>query len=541
MPSSPEPEATTPPATADTRSLWGTTARVVLYSLFLVYLVPAGVMFMSRQAFMFANAWDEETYLSFQGAHASARVAGYYLSWVTVALHNVGLSGAVQNVLWDVLAPFGIFAVVAALSRRLHATRRTAWFLGSVVAFGALLFNSINPLVPALAAWLPGVTVPSDPGLAVLRSPNPQLSMLVIALAAYAYARLRRILVLVLPIPILYWAVIPAYLYVVACVVATHVTRPRSVGRVVAINALMVPLVGGLMYLAVQAVQTVTPGFRESRFATAGTDVGFVLTIAAVLSAAFYLIALPGIGRHPHGRVLHRISLALLGSLVAVPNLHFFTRIPLNPAGLYAASGPPLVAIQFAILCLVYLHLWERGKRVSRLGAFAFRGAVVACLLYFLVIGAGFDPVNRQFRVFVNEDLPADVVQRVQRDPLHALLPNHGLSAKLVLSAPRMMLPAFATQYTFPGVYNDCALNATLHRDAADAYRKLDLTPDMRREFDLHQAFIADAVRGFSDTTFREGRSYCTESTYAPGEFYVVAPTGSRGIWAVFPDWQQGQ
>jgi hypothetical protein len=522
------------------RSLLATAWRVVGYAPFFVYLVPAAIVFVSRHAFTFTNGWDEESYLSYQGAIGATALPGYVLSWVNVLLHELGLSGAMQNVLLDVVVPVLVFGVSVSVAKRLGASNDASWCLGLVVSLGSILFNSVNPLVQLLGPIRPEwLTIPPDPGLAILRTPHPQLSFGLIAVAAMTYVATKRLWVLFIPVPFVYWAVMPAYLYLVLCWTVVQQSGWVSWRRLVILNGAILVVAGGLMFAAVRVALWWSPDFRSSRFAEVAAVQEPVLTLQALLGVLFFGLAVPLISRHRHAPQLRAVGMAIVGALLFVANLSTFTGIQLNPNSVHAATSPTLVAVLFALLLLVAFSQLDAGATLARLGARGLRTAIGGGLLYLMVMGAGFDPDRLQFRVFANEDLPLEDVRRVQQDPLHALIPHAGLSGKLALTAPRMMMPAFASQYTFSFVYKDCVLNEALHVEAVAAFRTLSLPPGQLREFELHEQYIRENIAKFHEQPFRVGTRYCTSATYAPGEFYYIHPTTPAGIWVVFPDWDR--
>ncbi len=63
---------------------------------YLSYAFPMIYAYFESVNFIYVNAWDEETYLSYQGALGSLTVPGYWASGATVyTLQYLGLSGGV--------------------------------------------------------------------------------------------------------------------------------------------------------------------------------------------------------------------------------------------------------------------------------------------------------------------------------------------------------------------------------------------------------------------------------------------------------------
>ena len=69
---------------------------------YLSYAFPMIYAYFESVNFIYVNAWDEETYLSYQGALGALSVPGYWASGAIVyTLQHLGLSGGEVNILFD--------------------------------------------------------------------------------------------------------------------------------------------------------------------------------------------------------------------------------------------------------------------------------------------------------------------------------------------------------------------------------------------------------------------------------------------------------
>ena len=75
--------------------------NVFSFAILIAVLAPEWYTFFKSETLVFVNAWDEETYLSWQGVLGAVKIPGYYSSYINLFLHNLGVSGAKQNLIFD--------------------------------------------------------------------------------------------------------------------------------------------------------------------------------------------------------------------------------------------------------------------------------------------------------------------------------------------------------------------------------------------------------------------------------------------------------
>ncbi|WP_037007265.1 hypothetical protein, partial [Pseudomonas asplenii] len=104
----------------------GTTLLLVVLA-YLSYATPMLYAYFESINFIYVNAWDEETYLSYQGALGAMKIPGYWTSGATVyLLQNFGLSGGDINVLFDCLITPLTFLLIAWCLRKANIEKRRA-------------------------------------------------------------------------------------------------------------------------------------------------------------------------------------------------------------------------------------------------------------------------------------------------------------------------------------------------------------------------------------------------------------------------------
>ena len=133
---------------------------------------------------------DEASHLAFWYANYIIEDSGRLResSRLVRTLHQLGISGGYINLLFDTLVSVLIVASVTRLWRRLGRSAESSRLASLVLFTSPLFFSPFNPLVSwindirletSLAAWL---SMPNNPELALLRSPEPQLTWGIIAI-----------------------------------------------------------------------------------------------------------------------------------------------------------------------------------------------------------------------------------------------------------------------------------------------------------------------------------------------------------------------
>lgn len=182
---------------------------------FLAFLVIAPNVFAVYQLYstggylFYTNAFDEPTYLSYDGAVAS-RSMTRLSAYVIVALHKIGMSGGYINLVFDVVFPITTVIFLARLSRLLgfsylESISYSLFVLSFPVCFGysnpyySILFN--KHLNSPTLHW---ITLPQAYYPAIFRTPEPQLSLCVAAAISYLSFRVRSYTLALSVAPLLY-------------------------------------------------------------------------------------------------------------------------------------------------------------------------------------------------------------------------------------------------------------------------------------------------------------------------------------------------
>jgi hypothetical protein len=199
------------------RALWAglLVALLVLPNLFALQQLPStgGYLF-------YANAFDEPTYLSYDGAMLT-RSFTHWAEYLVVALHKLGISGGYVNLAFDVLFPVVTVVLLRRIATMLGFSALESIVYPFVVVAIPVIFGYSNPYYSRLydlnfnSKGLSWITLPQAYYPPFFRTPEPQLSLAVVALASYAAIRWHSFLPGLAVVPVLYPFVGIPYMFIV--------------------------------------------------------------------------------------------------------------------------------------------------------------------------------------------------------------------------------------------------------------------------------------------------------------------------------------
>ncbi|WP_219095489.1 hypothetical protein [Pseudomonas sp. UMAB-40] len=435
---------------------WGMLLSMLFVVLaYLSYAFPMIYAYFESVNFIYVNAWDEETYLSYQGALGSLAVPGYWASGAIVyTLQHLGLSGGEVNILFDcVLTPLTFFLSVF-IFRELKVQHGRALIYGVIILFSPIFFNFGNPLLAHLTREYGFWGYGWEYYQSALRTPEPQLSYFFVALAIAAYVKTRRMLCLFVLLPLLYFYVGIAYAYFLLCgfILLHSWFFNKQLGfwriSIACISSYLVISLGfvffDLLFLSKDPfinampdayIKNHLPMFPVSGVVTLG-----LLLVQCALSSRYVIKD----SRHVHMQFFITLSLFL------ICNVHVVSGVMLSYKN-YIDYSSSLVAGVGIVIFLDFL----RSCAVTGARSVCFIVASTILYLTFKAYGLNFNALEyRYFRGL--QFTSTDEYKAASIDPMSIVIQDSDLSAKLPYSVSMMPIPLFSYQYNFPLVANGC-------------------------------------------------------------------------------------
>jgi hypothetical protein len=483
-------------------------------AIFLTYLIPQWFSFFTSKVFVFTNGWDEEHYLSWQGVEGIKNSVSYFslhLSWL---MHQLGISGAVQNLLLDTVLPPAT-AFLAYLSfRKYSVPTAVAAGYAALICFGSVLFNANNPLISSLLGETRTSTIWFMMGWdvypSILRTPNPEISFFLIALAVYGYVRFGKWWLLLMPLPLLYYFSAVSYTFVLLTSFSYVQLRSRS-----ALNdhaAVLGATVSTFVVMGVGLIAlSFVMGFYQSENPLRGDPFIFSerrwpqFPVGTLMLTALFVLGI----RVGLLRLQKRWTVPLLvlaAASVGAVNLHLFTGFMMAQKNYYDYGSSVLFSL--ALVLAIHSIRWEYLRSV----------ALVAILIWVATLCYQSQKIwLGQATKYGAEIAPG--IERLREDPLRAIIPDWSAAGRVAFSTPKMISPI---SYVYWYAINQCA---GFHDWAANAveFQKKHMANgrELTESLDVaDKIFAAEKARPKPPADF----SYCTGLDLRNKAFYIIEP-----------------
>ncbi|SDO47177.1 hypothetical protein SAMN04490202_0999 [Pseudomonas reinekei] len=435
---------------------------------YLSYVIPLVHSYYNSTNFIYVNAWDEETYLSYQGALGAMKVPGYWFSSSLVyVLQNFGFSGANINLIFDCfLMPILFFGLVYTIVRFDIGFYR-ALFFSVLIVFSPILFNFGNPLINAIFKREYGLFgFGFEPYQSILRTPEPQMSFILVVLASAFYARTKKISGLLVVLPFLYFYV--AVVYVYTLIAAYFIRLPGFYKGGHKLTRIVLACLASYFLISI--------GFSILDFIFFSKDlfiVGFanmyvrthlpIVPIAGVFGASLLVIQLFLSKRIPRIQSgANEFQLFLVLSIFFVSNIHVFSGVMLSYKN-YMDYG---VGFLGGVSLIVFLQF----LLVNRVFGGVLVSTLFGCLILCLTLNAyGFSFKDGEYNFFRGLQFKtAEEYRHASQNPMSVIVTDSDLSAKLPYSVAKAGIPLFSYQYNFPVVARGCESILVKMQEAID-------------------------------------------------------------------------
>ena len=382
----------------------------------------------------YANAFDEPTYLSWDGARMT-RSLTHLAEYLVVGLQSLGLAGGYINLCFDLLLPVLTVVLLRRIARTLDFSPMEASVYPFFVISLGVLFGYANPYYTTLynlnyySSGLSWITLPQGYYPPFFRTPEPQLSLCVAALATYLAMRYRSYLIAVAVVPLLYPFVgIPYGFVVVAmwCDASLQRAAASTTARAAAAIAISYAAIAGaiLVYYLLFVSGTALVDFLPATHLPliSGTGAAAILLYAAA-----------------RARIDSRLQAAALFIAVA----------PLAVANTQVVAGfiqaPHNFEQNFGVVALAILSIL--GLRAAAPRVVALTGAAILSCGLLAVYATHIFLVNAS--PWQRLPVPSELIDALQRQPESVVIENADLADVFSLAAPRLHFSALARSQTY--------------------------------------------------------------------------------------------
>lgn len=182
---------------------------VLVVMLLLLNAYPIYQLFTTGGYLFYTNAFDETSYLQYDFSQQVQNIL--YVGQYTVTLaHNIGLSGGWINFIFDVISLLAFIIIIRGVLKQLGFDDKRANLSSFLIMILPLLFGGLNSVVNKLfyyslsSGLINWITIPEASFLPIVKSPEPQFSLVILCLSLYFSLKKKSFIPLYLCIPFLY-------------------------------------------------------------------------------------------------------------------------------------------------------------------------------------------------------------------------------------------------------------------------------------------------------------------------------------------------
>lgn len=506
-------------------------AAILICIPFIAYLTPLWYAYFHQHPFIFQNAWDEVNYMSYQGALGARNRPGYFYLYVVSWLQELGLSGALQNLVYETIMPPVIFYFSYVACLKLNKNHRVALCYATIILFASVLFNYSNIFIGfffgnpntqhfLLTGW---DTYPS-----ILRDPNPLFSYFILSLSIFLYLRFRKFVILLLPLPFLYFWVFAVYLYLlIAWVLSQNLFRER-----VYILALLNNIIAYLILCGIISIIFIKMDHNTARLIKEGawyfTERKIVLPLITIVACLMYLVLkINHLFANQNKFEFWFLTLTLCS--FAVCNIQLLTGFSLCIKNYIDYGG----SILMGVLMVMGLELLNRNqKKFTSYLKFTVLGFIVI----FTLKSQGFSFGHGNFKIDLVGLLTNSQIVKIQQDPLHAIIIGTEYAQFLPFGYAKLLAPVLSFHNAIDFVNRQCSYNELLTVNALKFIHK-NYSPNdpVREEMDNRGEIVLSSLERYKRFPFKN-KDYCQYAKYASNEFYIIIPDVTKRF-QYFPSW----
>jgi hypothetical protein len=402
----------------------------VLLTLLLLNAFPIYQAITTDGYLYYTNAYDETSYLQYDFAIKSkspSRVGEY----IVIFFHRIGLSGGWINFILD-LTTFLIFIfLLRAIFKQLKFSEHNANAAAYLTTVLPFLFNGLNPLISRLFAYnlssgfIYWFTMPEGAFLPIVRSPEPQVSLIIMLMGICFSLKLKSFFPAYLCMPILYPFIVVPYAFIV---IALHIKMKYTMKSP---SNLVLPLFLSFSFLAIALtiyfnfyIEQLSKEFLVNSHYP-------LLSFSSILSLTLYL----AIYRHIREDLRYVVLVIILSPMIAA-NLQIITGWIVQPNAYEQYVGVYCVALVFVFAMISVKHAF-------------FLKTLSLSLCFILAILSCYTNFYDNYRLSNKLKLTPDLLFNLKNDSQHVAINDTLMASVLDMVFPRQPSTFFGYERTF--------------------------------------------------------------------------------------------
>lgn len=433
----------------------------LIFLIIFSYLFPLWYSFFISDIFIFVNAWDEETYLTYQGALGGITTPGYQISsMLTLFFQELNISGSIQNLISDTIISTLTLYFVYKIFVLYKFTRIDSLALSSLILFSSILFNHANPIVQSIfLREINTFMVGYEGYLSILRTPEPQLSYFLLSVFLFLFFKTKKKIFLIIPLFITYFYVAIVYAY--CLIIYFSISKLK-------LNLKIILYVNIIAYFVISIGLIIMDKFFLQRTEIINSSLyvlsqdiisPIILFVNFFYTCIIYLIFY--LKKDNIQKQLFLSSILTLFIIFFISNFQILTGYMLSYKNYFDYGLSIIIGISTMIFFLSLYNLFGRVVFVFPL----------LFILYLSLKSNGFDFEKINYKIWTGYQISDKDREIILNKPESSIILDLDLNSKISYSKAKTIIPLFSYQYIFPFINNQCKGISELHLKAYEQYK----------------------------------------------------------------------
>ncbi len=433
----------------------------LIFLIIFSYLFPLWYSFFISEIFIFVNAWDEETYLTYQGAIGALTSPGYHISsMLTLFFQELNISGSVQNLISDTIIVSLTLYFVYKIFVLYNFRKVDSLAFSSLILFSSVLFNHANPIIKSIFLREINIFMVGYEGyLSILRTPEPQLSYFLLSVFLFLFFKTKKTIFLIIPLFITYFYVAIVYLY--CLIIYFFISKLKFNFKTILFANLFAYFVISIGLIIMDKFFLQKSEIINYSAYVSNHDIIFpiILFVNFLYSCFIYLIFY--LKKDEIQKQLFLVSLLTLLIIFFISNFQVLTGYMLSYKNYFDYGLSIIIGISTMIFFLSLYNLFGRVVFVFPL----------LFILYLSLKSNGFDFEKINYKIWTGYQISDKDKEIILNKPESSIILDLDLNSKISYSKAKAIIPLFSYQYIFPFINNQCKGISELHLKAYEQYK----------------------------------------------------------------------